>query len=200
LGKLLVARAVRAVPPKSGLRPAEDLTMMARRQWREGWDDLVPLSIWALPMLGWALLAGPRAPVELFLVIVAIGIGFALKHLLPSNWEDLALVAPVLILLIEFSTVRLTVDGIFLAALAGVGLLVWAGAEATSGVSLVQLLEPAIIPALAVGVAVAVMLFLPRGSGGQVGIAALILVAVLGLSAWLYLRSAAEVTDAQSTS
>jgi hypothetical protein len=106
----------------------------------------------------------------------------------------------VLILLIEFSTVRLTVDGIFLAALAGVGLLVWAGAEATSGVSLVQLLEPAIIPALAVGVAVAVMLFLPRGSGGQVGIAALILVAVLGLSAWLYLRSAAEVTDAQSTS
>jgi hypothetical protein len=174
--------------------------MAARRRWREGWDDLVPLGIWALPLLGWAFLAGSRIPVELILVVAAIGVGFALKHLLTSSLEDLALLAPVLVLLVEFSTVRLTVDGILLAAVSGVGLLVWAGADPTSGVTLVQLLEPAVIPALAVGVAVVVMLFLPRGSGGQVGIAALILVAVLGLSAWLYLRSAAEVTDVQSTS
>jgi hypothetical protein len=174
--------------------------MTTRIAWREGWDDLIPLGIWALPMFAFALLAGSRTAPELILVVAAIGIGLALKHVLPSNGEDLAFLPPVVALLVELSTTHLTVDGILLAAAAGVGLLVWAGAEPNSGVTSVQLLEPAVIPALAVGVAIAVMLFLPRGSGGQVGVAAFVLVAVLGLSAWLYLRSAVEVTESQPTS
>jgi len=168
--------------------------------WRKGWDDIVPLMVLATPMILWALLAGARTFAEVILVVAAVAVGLVLKHLLSTNFEDLAFVPLVLVLLVELSTVRLTVDGLLLAAVAGVGLLLWAGAEPTSGVTLGQQLEPAVVPTLAVGVAVVVMLFLPGGSGGQVGFAALVLVGVLALSAWLYLRSAAEVTDAQPTS
>jgi hypothetical protein len=81
-----------------------------------------------------------------------------------------------------------------LAPVIGIGMLLWVGVEPASGVTRVHALEPAVVPALAAGLAVVVFLFLPGGSGGQVGLAALALVAVLGLSAWLYLRSAAETS------
>jgi hypothetical protein len=174
--------------------------MVAWPAWRKGWDDLVPLGVWATPMVVWALLAGSRTVAEVLLVAVAMALGFALKRLLPTGLEDLALVPPVLVLLVELSTIVLTVDGLLLAALTGVGLLVWAGAEPASGVTLGQQFEPALVPALAVGVAIVVMQFLPGISSGQVGEAALVLVVVLGLSAWLYLRSATEVLEAQPTS
>jgi hypothetical protein len=174
--------------------------MAAQFRWKPGWDDLVPLGVVAVPMVVWALLAGPRTSADVALVVVAIGVGLAMKHLLPSSIEDLALVPPIIALLVELSNLALSVDSLVLAAVAGVGLLVWAGAEPKSGLTWRQQFEPATIPALAVGVAVAVMLFLPTGTGGQVGLAALVLVAVLGLAAWLYLRSAAEVSDARPTS
>jgi hypothetical protein len=166
----------------------------------KGWNDIVPLAILAVPMLLGALGAGPRAMAEVVLVVVTIGVGWSFKHLLPRAFEDLAIVPPAAVLLVELSTVPLSVGVLFLAAVAGVGLLLWAGAEPGSGVSLAGQLEPAVIPGLAVGVALAVMLFLPSGTGGQVGIAALVLAGVLGLVAWLYLRSAMETAGPQSTS
>ncbi|MGA7861094.1 MAG: hypothetical protein WCB19_04485 [Thermoplasmata archaeon] len=174
--------------------------MAGWRRWKKGWDDIVPLMVLATPMILRTFLPGARTFAEVILVVAAVAVGLVLRHLLPTSFEDLALVPPALILLVELSTVPLTVDSLLLAAMAGVGLLLWAGAEPTSGVTLGQRLEPAVVPTLAVGVAVVVMLFLPGGSGGQVGFAALVLVAVLALSAWLYVRSAAEVTDAHPTS
>jgi hypothetical protein len=164
-------------------------------RWRRGTNDVLPLGIFATPALIWALFAGSRAFLELALVVAAVATGLALKHLLPTEFDDVAILPPTLALLLELGTIPLTVIGIFLAATAGVGLLLWAGAEPDSGLSVRQQLEPSIVPALGAGVAGAVLFFLPRGSGGQVGVAALILVVVLGLSAWLYLRSAAEVTQ-----
>ncbi|MGC2290166.1 MAG: hypothetical protein WA688_09985 [Thermoplasmata archaeon] len=166
-------------------------------RWKPGWGEVGPLLVWATPMFLWAVLAGTRTSTEVILVAVAVGVGLGLKHLLPANLEDLALLPPIVALLVELSTVPLTVDSVLLAAVAGVGLLLWAGAAPASGVTLVQQFEPAMVPALAVGVAVVVLFFLPGGSGGQVGLAALLLVAALGLSAWLYLRSASEVAAPQ---
>ena len=174
--------------------------MATHRRWRPGWDDLVPLGVLAAPMMAWALLAGARAPADVALVAVAVAVALALKHLLPSGQDDLALGPPVVALLVELSTLSLTVGSLILAAVAGVGLLLWAGTEPETGLTVRQQLEPATIPALAVGVAVAVTLFLPKGTGGQVGLAALVLVAVLGGAAWVYLRSAAEAVDASPTS
>jgi hypothetical protein len=169
-------------------------------RWKPGWDDIVPFVALAAPMLLETFLAGSRTRDELILVTGALVIGFALKRWLPATLEPLVLIAPVIALLVEIAALRLTVVGLLLAAAAGAGLLLWAGAEPTSGVSLTQYLEPALVPALAVSLAVVVMLFLPAVSGGQVGLAVLVLVAVLGLSAWLYLRSAAEASDAVPTS
>jgi hypothetical protein len=168
-------------------------------RWRSGWDDLVPLGILAAPMLVWALQAGPGTLGETILVVSAVVLALAMKHLLSPTLEDFALLPPVIALLVELTSLTVTVDRLFLAAVAGIGLLLWAGAEPKSGIAIGRQLEPAVVPALAVGVAVAVMLFLPGGSGGQVGLAALVLVAVLGLSAWVYVRSAAEVAAPQPT-
>lgn len=161
-------------------------------RWRKGWDDVVPLLLLAAPMLGWSLLATTRASGELVVVIVGLLLGLALRHLLPAPLENLALIPPVAALLVELATLAPTAEGLLLAAGAGVGLLLWAGTEPTSGLSLRRRLEPAVVPALAVGVALGVMFFLPQGSGGQVGLAALALVAVVGLAGWLYLQSAGE--------
>jgi hypothetical protein len=175
------------------------VTVAKGSHWKLGWDDIVPLIVVATPMVGWALLAGSHGIAELVVVGVALGIGLALKHLVPEDFEDLALLPVVVALLVEVSTRPLTVASLVLAAVAGVGLLLWAGAEPDSGVRPVQQLEPALIPALAVAVAVAVTFFLPGGTGGQVGLAALVLVVVLALSAWLYLQSAVETRADRST-
>jgi hypothetical protein len=173
--------------------------VVARPRWRSGWDDLVPLAILAAPMLAWAFLGGADRAAELTLVVAAVAVATVLKHILREGLADLALVPPVIALLFELYPLGLTVERLFLAAAAGIGLLLWAGAEPMSGIPVGRQLEPAVVPALAVGVAVAVMLFLPNGSGGQVGLAALVLVAVLGLSAWLYVRSAIEAATPQPT-
>ncbi|MCI4352237.1 MAG: hypothetical protein L3K14_02475 [Thermoplasmata archaeon] len=169
-------------------------------RWAAGRDDLVPFLVMAVPMVVWALVAADRSPAELALVVAAVGLGLTLKRLLPLPLEDLAVVPPVVTLLVEASAFALTIDGLLLASLAGVGLLLWVGSEPRAGVTLSQQLEPALVPALAVGVAVAVLFFLPGDSGGQVGLAALVLVGVLALSAWLYLRSADELRAASPTS
>ncbi|MCI4347623.1 MAG: hypothetical protein L3J97_03265 [Thermoplasmata archaeon] len=169
-------------------------------RWESGRDDLVPFLVLSLPMVVWALVAAGRSPADLAIVVGALGLGLALKRLLPSPLQELAVVPPVLALLVEVSAFALTIDGLLLASLAGVGLLLWAGSEPRTGVTLSQQLEPALVPALAVGIAVAVLFFLPGGSGGQVGLAALVLVGVLTLSAWLYLRSAEEVRASSPTS
>jgi hypothetical protein len=161
-------------------------------RWRKGWDDVVPLAVWASPMLVQGFLPGARTSSVVLLVVAAAAVGLGLKHLLPAPYEDVAVIPPAVALLVEISTIAVSVEGLLLSAVAGVGLLVWIGAEPTSGVSVRRLLEPAVVPALAVGVALAVMLFLPVGTGAQVGLAALALVAVLGLVAWLYLRSVDE--------
>lgn len=168
-------------------------------RWRSGWDDLVPLAVLAAPMVLLGLLAGRGATIELLVVVIAVGSGLAVKHLVPLRLEDLSVMPPLLALLVELTTVPLTVESLVLAAVTGVGLLLWTGAEPMMHVALAPRLEPALVPALATGVAVAVMLFLPGGSAGQVGVAALVLVAVLGLAAWLYLRSAAEASLTEST-
>jgi hypothetical protein len=168
-------------------------------RWRPGWDDLVPLAVLAAPMVLLALLVGPRFAVDFLVVVLAVGSGVAVKHLAPPNLVDLSALPLFLALLLELTTVPLTVQSLVLAAMAGVGLLLWTGAEPTMHVALGPRLEPALVPALATGVAVAVMLFLPGGSTGQVGVAALVLVAVLGLAAWLYLRSTLEAAATEST-
>lgn len=174
--------------------------MSSLPRWRTGWDDLVPLGVLAASMLLTASLAGARYSALVVLVIAAVAGGLLLKHFLPETLEDVAVVPPVVVLLVELSIVTLSVEGLFLAAVAGVGLLLWTGTEPSSGIPWAQRLEPAIVPALAVGVALVVMLFLPVGSGGQVGLAALVLVAVLGWAAWLYLRSGVEAAVSSPTS
>ena len=174
--------------------------MVAWLRWTRGYQDLVPLAVLAAPMVVWSLLAGAHGLSSLTVVVVALGLGLVLKHLSPPGWEDLALAPPLVALLVELSSLPLTVDGLLLAAGAGLALLVWAGSGPTTGVTLGQQFEPALVPALAVAVAVAVLFFLPGGTGGQVGLAALVLVGVLGLSAWLYLRSASEVVASRPTS
>jgi hypothetical protein len=174
--------------------------MAAGLRWRKGWDDVVPLAVWASPMLVEAFLPGARTSSALLLVVSAVAIGLVLKHLLPAPYEDLAAVPPAVALLVEISTLTVSVEGLLLSAVAGVGLLVWIGAEPTSGVSVKRLLEPAIVPALAAGLALVVMLFLPVSTGAQVGWAALALAAVLGLGAWLYLRSVDETALPEPTS
>jgi hypothetical protein len=164
------------------------------------WDDVVCLAILATPMFLGAFLAGARTSFELVLVTVAVVVGLVLKHMLPVTVEDVAVVPPAIALLLELSTVPLSLAVVVLGAFAGVGLLLWVGAEPARDVTLGQQLEPAIVPALAAGLAIGVMLFLPVGTGGQVGLAALALVAVLGLVAWLYLRSAAEAALPEPTS
>ena len=173
--------------------------MPKRRRWKPGWDDVVPLAVLATPMIGWTLLAGAHGVLELLVVLAALGSGFSLKHLVPVGLEDIALLPVILALLVEVSTLTLTVVSLVLAAAIGVGLLLWAGTDPDSGVKVSQQLEPAVIPSLSVAVALAVSFFLPGGTGGQVGLAALVLVAVLGLSAWLYLQRAAETTTDQAT-
>ena len=173
---------------------------MATPRWRRGTDDLVPLVVMAVPMLWWSLSGGPGHVGEVIVVFAAVGLAVVLKRVAPTPWEDLALAPPVVALLVEVSSLSLTAASLLFAAVAGVGLLLWAGTSPTSGVTVGQQLEPALVPALAVAVAAAVLFFLPGGTGGQVGLAALVLVGVLGLSAWLYLRSAAEAVAAQSTS
>jgi hypothetical protein len=169
-------------------------------RWRKGRVDLVPLAIMAAPMFLGALGTGSRAGAETALVAVAIAVGWSLKHWLPPEFEDAAVVPPAAALLIVLSTAPGSVELLFLAAVAGVGFLLWMGVEPGSGVSLGDLVEPVAIPALAVGVALAVMLFLPIGTGDQVGLAALALVGVLGLVAWLYLRSPVEAAGPEPTS
>ncbi|MFZ0831456.1 MAG: hypothetical protein WCB18_02770 [Thermoplasmata archaeon] len=167
---------------------------MARaRRWRRGWSDIGPLALIAAPMLLWTFLGNLRGGAELVVVVGAVGVALSLKHLLPIAFEELALLPIVVALLVEVSTLPLNVVTLILAAASGVGLLLWAGADPDSDVTLAQQLEPALVPALAVAVAVAVTFFLPGGTGGQVGLAALVLVVVLALSAWLYVQSAAEV-------
>ena len=174
--------------------------MVAWLRWRSGRDDLGPFVVLAVPMLLWAILAGPRGFAVLVGVVVSLGLALATKHLLPpGGTEDLSLAPPVVALLVELTILPLTVGALLLAAAAGVGLLLWVGTDPASGVPWGATVEPALVPALAVAVAVAVMLFLPGGTGGQVGIAALVLVGVLGLSAWLYLQSAAEVNLRRAT-
>jgi hypothetical protein len=174
--------------------------MAATIRWRKGWDDAVPLAVLAIPMALGAFLAGPRTSYELVLVVAAVVAGLLLKHLLPEPIEDLSIVPAVIALLVELSTVPLSVELLLLAAASGVGLLLWAGTAPTTDVALSQRLEPALVPALAVGLALVVMFFLPVGTGAQVGLAALALVAVLGLVAWLYLRSADEASVPEPTS
>lgn len=166
--------------------------MSAIIRWRRGWDDLVPLAMWGAPMLTDSWLAGTRTSESALLVVVAVAAGLGLKHLLPAPYEELAVLPPALSLLLELSIVPPSVASLVLSAVAGVGLLLWIGTVPSSGVSLRRRLEPAAVPALAVGLALVVMLFLPIGTGGQVGYAALALAAVLGLVVWLYLRSADE--------
>ena len=169
-------------------------------RWRRGWDDLLPLGVLATPLLLAALLAGARVIGLLVLAIAALAVGLLLKHLLPDTLQDVAVVPPVIALLGELSVVPLSEGTLFLAGTAGVGLLLWTGTGPVSGVPWVHRLEPVVVPALAVGLALAVMLFLPIGSGGQVGLAALVLVVVLGWAAWLYLRSGAEAAVPSPTS
>jgi hypothetical protein len=176
------------------------VTIVTGLRWRKGWDDLVPLAVWTAPLLVEAFLPGARGSSAVVLVVAAVAVGLGLKHLLPAPYEDLTVLPPALALLIELSTVTVSLESLLLSAVAGVGLLLWLGAEPTSGVSLRRLLEPAVVPALAVGLALAVMLFLPVGTGAQVGLAALALVVVLGLVAWLYLRSVDETALPQPTS
>lgn len=173
--------------------------MASGMRWDRGREDLVPLLLLALPMAVWALLGGSRTPLEEGGVATALAIGYLLKHALPLRWADLAVLAPVAGLAVELSTLPVASATFLLAPLAGIGLLVWTGADPAGGATVRQQVEPALVPALAVGVAVAVMQFLPGSSGGQVGLAAVALVAVLGLAAWLYARSAAESTDARPT-
>ena len=175
--------------------------MVARGlHWRKGWDDIVPLGVWAIPMVLEAFLAGVGTFSEAVLVVTVVGVSLGLKHLLSAPYDDLTIVPPAIALLVELSTVPVSAGSLLLVVVAGVGLLLWFGSEPTSGLPLGRRLEPAVVPALAVGVAFAVMLFLPAGTGGQVGLAALALVAVMGLVAWLYLRSAAEVALPEPTS
>ena len=174
--------------------------MTSRPHWTPGSDDFVSFIVMATPMLAWILLAGSRGVAELLVVLAGVGGGFLLKHLVRVGMEEIALLPAAVALLIEACTIPLTVDGVVLAAAAGIGLLVWAGSEPASGSPWRQQLEPALVPALGVAVALAVMFFLPSGTGGQVGLAALVLVGALALSAWLYLQSAAEIEVSQPTS
>ncbi len=138
-------------------------------------------------------------PLTLVLVMAGAGSGFLLRRLLPPTFDDLALVPPVLVVLVEVLTTPLSVAAVVLAAAMGVALLLWAGAEPRSGVSIRQQFEPALVPALGVALAVAVLFFLPKGTGGQEGLAALTVAAALGLAAWLYLRGAADVLNPEPT-
>lgn len=174
--------------------------MPARVRWVRGWDDVVPLAFLATPMLLWAISAGPGGASLLIAAVASLASALVLKHLTPPSLRDLSLAPPAIGLLLELAFLPLTVYALLGAAAAGVGLLLWAGAEPVSRLRLRTWLEPAVVPALATGLAVGVTLFLPRGTGGQVGIAALILVAVLGLTPWIYLRTASEAEAEVPTS
>lgn len=174
--------------------------MAGRLRWRPGWNDLSALVSVAVPLAAWAILNGGHTLPELGVVGAALGIAVALRHLLRAGWEELAVVPPVAAALVELTSQPYTLTSLLLAPAVGVGLLLWMGADPQNPTPLLLRFEPALVPALAAGVALAVMLFLPGGSGGQVGLAALALGIVLGLSAWLYLRSAVEATGAASAS
>jgi hypothetical protein len=169
-------------------------------RWRSGTEDIVPLVAWGVPMFIWSLLTDGGGLVDPTVVAAAFGGGLLLKHLLPDRWIDVALLAPVAALLFEAATLSVTIAGLLLAAAASVGLLVWAGVEPGTGLPVARQFEPALIPALALSVAIAVMFFLPSGSGGQVGLAALALLGVLALVAWLYLRAAEDAGLSEPTS
>ena len=98
-------------------------------------------------------------------------------------------------LIVALGTIAPSVGTVVLAGAAGTVLLLWIGAEPGSRVPLRAQLEPALVPGLGVAVAIAVLFFLPSGTGGQEGLAALAVVLAFGLAAWLYLRSAAETVE-----
>jgi hypothetical protein len=176
------------------------MKMVGGLRWRSGWDDVVPMVIWAAPLLAWGLFGGGQAALEVSVGVAAIAGGFALKHLLAARREDLAALPPVVAALTGLAVVPYSLASVLLGPVVGIGILLWVGVEPASDVPLAQRLEPATVPALAASLAVGVFLFLPGGTGGQVGLAALALSAVLALTAWIYLRSVGESREAPATS
>ncbi len=174
--------------------------MPRRRRWSPGWNDLAATVF----LLGTMALGTPLdtlgVPRAALLVLVGVGGGLVLRHLLPADLAELAVVPPALAVLAEVATTPLSVAAVAVAAAIGVALLVWVGAEPNAGVPLRQQFEPALIPALGAALALAVLFFLPKGTGGQEGLAGLAVAVALGLAAWVYLQSAAEAVAAEPTS
>ncbi len=138
----------------------------------------VPIAFWALTS-GWPLAVGLAV---LGAPLVAAGV------LLGSGREALADASPVppLAGLLLLSTqVPATFGNLLLAAVGGLGLLLWLGASRPTGMALRPVLAGLWLPTLAVAVALVLPTVLPAGVANGFGVAAALLAVALGLAVWL---------------
>ena len=165
-----------------------------------GVADLLPLAFVGVAFFALAALSTASAVASGAVGLIAMAAATGLKRSARPGLRWVA-VAPLLAALGWASMLAAPgpVAGLW-AAVAGIALLAWIGvdprperASARPGFGL-------LIPAVGVGIALAVAFVLPYGSGEQVGVAGGLVAAALALSGWLYATARRTTTEASPAS
>jgi hypothetical protein len=132
--------------------------------------------------------------------MVAIALGAAaavlLRRFVPVYGPLLAALPLMAVLGLLAATVDYGAATEAVAGLAGLGILAWIGLSDAATVRRGGLLDGVLVPALGLGIALSVSLLLPVARQ-SVGVAAILLVATLGLLAWAVLSTAPEPGTAE---